>query len=72
MNSETDIKTALLLNGIIALMNNLQMEIVIEGVEHKNQVELLKSYNCDYLQGYYFSKPIKEEDFIESMLSYIK
>ena len=36
---------------------------VAEGIENEQQLNLLKKYNCDYGQGYYFSKPISIYDF---------
>ncbi len=56
--------------GMIILENNIRMlkqmnlKILVEGVETKEQFELLTKFKVDYLQGYYFSKALKEEDFI--------
>ncbi len=54
-----------LIKGIISLSHNLGCDVVAEGVEEKEQIELLKKMNCDQLQGYYFSKPVPANDFIE-------
>ena len=40
-------------------------KIVVEGVEHKEQVDAFIEYGCDYIQGYYYSKPLPKADFIE-------
>ncbi|MBO4643316.1 MAG: EAL domain-containing protein, partial [Alphaproteobacteria bacterium] len=40
----------------------LGLEIVSEGVETKEQLELLKQQGCDIIQGYYISKPIPASD----------
>ena len=37
-------------------------KIVIEGVENEKQLEFAKSKDIDYIQGYYFTKPLKEDD----------
>lgn len=42
----------------ISLAKKLNMKVVIEGVENKNQVTFLKKIGCDYGQGYYYSKPL--------------
>ena len=36
---------------------------VAEGVETKEQFDMLENYKCDFIQGYYFSKPITVEEF---------
>lgn len=47
-----------ILFSVIQMAKSLHMETVAEGVETKNQFELLVSMGCDNIQGYYFSKPI--------------
>jgi sensor c-di-GMP phosphodiesterase-like protein len=42
----------------------LELHIVAEGVEDAYQMEYLKNKGCDTIQGYYFSKPLSEEDFL--------
>lgn len=45
-------------SGIIALAHSLQLKIVAEGVETQEQLALLKSKQCDFYQGYLFSRPL--------------
>jgi len=47
-----------LVKATIAMAHSLGLKVVAEGVETKEQSELLNQLECDYLQGYYFSKPI--------------
>ncbi len=47
---------------ITALARELNLKVTAEGVEQKSQADFLESVNCDQLQGYMFSKPMKEED----------
>jgi len=54
-----------LVSSIIAISENLNLGIVAEGVETKNQIELLSEYNSIVIQGYYFSKPLDFDDFID-------
>ncbi len=46
---------------IISMAHKLNLEVIAEGVETKLQLDILKKYNCDKLQGYYYSKPVPEE-----------
>lgn len=48
-----------LIENIIRLSHSLGLKITVEGVEKKCQYEHLKQLGCDYVQGYYFSKPIE-------------
>ncbi|UFH58866.1 bifunctional diguanylate cyclase/phosphodiesterase [Sulfurovum mangrovi] len=52
-----------IVQGIIELAHNLGMKVVVEGVENQQVVDLMASYGCDYLQGYYFSKPLPSFEF---------
>ena len=49
----------------IALAKKLDMRIVAEGIETREQVDFLASMNCDLIQGYYFAKPMPIADFEE-------
>ncbi len=49
---------------IIDMAHNLKKPVVAEGVEMQEQLELLKSLDCDEAQGYLFSKPLGAEDFV--------
>jgi predicted signal transduction protein with EAL and GGDEF domain len=53
---------------IMSLGRNLGMEMVAEGVETAKQVSLLKSLACEYAQGYFFSKPMNQEEVVEVLL----
>ena len=54
------------IKNIVRLVHSLAMKLTVEGVEHQWQNEKLKTFHCDYIQGYYYSKPISGaeiEDF---------
>lgn len=53
-----------LIEGIIDTSHVLGKEVVAEGVETKEQVEILKRIGCDIIQGRYFSKPLTPEEFL--------
>ena len=63
-NSEGDA----IIKHTIALARELSMKVVIEGVETAEQVEFLKELGCDAIQGFYYSKPVPQEDF-EKMIA---
>ena len=44
--------------AIISMAHALQMQVIAEGVEEHNQLELLRKANCDIVQGYLYSKPV--------------
>ncbi len=51
----------------IHLAKQLDMEIVAEGVEKKEQVEFLAGCGCDMIQGYYYAKPMPAAEYAERM-----
>lgn len=50
------------IENVIRLSHSLNLKITVEGVEEAAQYERLKALGCDYVQGYYFSKPISAEE----------
>ncbi len=48
---------------IIDMAHNLNLDVVAEGVESKEQFDILTQYKCEFYQGYLFSKPVPEYDF---------
>lgn len=54
--------------SIIAMAHALKMQVVAEGVETREQLELLRKHNCDYVQGNYFSKPLSAEELVRYMV----
>ena len=51
------------------LADNLRLKTVVEGVEDAEQVAALKVLGCDYIQGYYFSKPLPPKEFEEYLVA---
>ncbi|MBB1384803.1 bifunctional diguanylate cyclase/phosphodiesterase [Pseudoalteromonas sp. SG45-5] len=54
-----------IVESTLFLANRLNCKVVAEGIENEYLQEALTSMNCDYLQGYYYSKPIGIDDFIK-------
>ena len=59
----TNEKDRRMMELMIDIADFLNVPVVAEGVEHKEQYELLKKSGCDIIQGYYFSKPVPLEEF---------
>lgn len=58
-------KSEHLLASVIRLLKAINVKIVAEGVETKEMTDYLTERGVDYLQGYYFSKPVNEDKFLE-------
>ncbi|QOR62316.1 putative bifunctional diguanylate cyclase/phosphodiesterase [Sulfurovum sp. ST-21] len=54
-----------IIKAMIDLGHSLGMKIVVEGVENQEMADLITSYKCDYMQGYYFGKPLPAYEFQE-------
>jgi len=68
-NVTTDPDDRAITQAIISMAHSLKLDVVAEGVETKEQLELLKSQSCDIIQGYLFSKPIPVHDISPFLLS---
>ena len=53
-----------IVNTIVALGKNLGLSLIAEGVEELSHVEFLKSIGCDEIQGYWYSRPLEEQDLV--------
>ncbi|MDO9494056.1 EAL domain-containing protein [Acetobacterium sp.] len=60
-----------LMESIIMMAHTLHMDVIVEGVEELEQLDCLKTYHCDHVQGYYFSRPIGESH-LEGLLNELK
>jgi len=54
---------------IIAMAHNLRLKVIAESVENVNQLDLLRGKGCDEVQGYYFSRPVPEDELKELILN---
>ncbi|MBR0145285.1 MAG: EAL domain-containing protein [Eubacterium sp.] len=61
-----------ILENTIRMIRQMEKKILVEGVETLAQIKLLENLKVDYLQGYYFSKPIPKKDFIALISAYKK
>ncbi len=63
-----DEKGSSIIQCVLNLAKMLEIPVVAEGVETKEQYEYLKDSGCDVIQGYYFSKPVPKEEFVGKMV----
>lgn len=56
-----------IIKNVSAMLRDLSLKIVAEGVETEGQYIFLKSVGCDYIQGYYFSRPVDEQSFVNML-----
>jgi diguanylate cyclase (GGDEF)-like protein len=66
---EHSTKQQSLVSAIIKMAQALDLKVVAEGVETEGEVRFLQAHNCEIIQGYYFSKPLAQEDFEEQILT---
>jgi diguanylate cyclase (GGDEF)-like protein len=59
------------ITSLVDLGKKLNKKTVFEGVETKEQRDFLRSINCDVVQGYFYSKPLSENDFIQFVKDHI-
>ncbi|MBF0369999.1 MAG: EAL domain-containing protein [Magnetococcales bacterium] len=64
MHLPDDSEDAAIVSATIAIARGLHLKVVAEGVENADQLEFLRVNGCDEIQGYHYSPPLTEEDFI--------
>ena len=70
INSDSeDSKGGSILSSVVQMSRRLNLPVLAEGVETKAQADYLKSIGCTYMQGYYFSKPVPEAEYIKMLSS---
>ena len=60
-----DSKINAVLKYNIRLLKEIGMEIVVEGVETEAALKQFEGMGCDFIQGYYFSRPLPQREFVE-------
>ena len=53
-----------ILQHTVQMMQSINKKLVVEGAETKEAVDALEEMHCDYIQGFYFSRPLKQSDYI--------
>ncbi|MCR5216888.1 MAG: EAL domain-containing protein [Lachnospiraceae bacterium] len=63
-NAMVDDQAMIVLENTMRMIKELHQEIVVEGVESREMMNVLKRNQCDFMQGFLFSEPISEDEFI--------
>lgn len=58
-------KLQIILQNTIQMIKAMNMKIVVEGIETEKLVQQFSDLQCEYIQGYYYSKPIPKEEFVD-------
>lgn len=58
-------RNQLIIKALITIIHDLGIKVVVEGVESLEEVEFLGLQDCDYIQGFYFTNPLPEKDFLD-------
>ena len=63
-NLANDLNDAAIVRAIVSLGHSLNLDVIAEGVEDAEQLEILRKEGCDEVQGYFFSRPLPAKDFM--------
>lgn len=61
----TDRDSFVTIKNLISMFHDVRRKLVAEGVENEEQMSTLRELGCDYIQGYFYSRPVPKENFIE-------
>ena len=64
----TNEKSRMMLDYTTSLINDLGIECIVEGIETKEQVDILRKTKAEMIQGYYFGKPVPKEEFSDRFM----
>ena len=56
-------RAQIIMKDVVRMAQELKTDIIVEGVETKDQIDYLDSIGCEKIQGYYYSRPVPQEDF---------
>ena len=69
-NFDTNPRLMIVLQNTVKMIKDMDMEIVVEGVETQELVDRFTNLKCDYIQGYFYSRPVPKDKFIEFIEQY--
>lgn len=70
LDVETSERTRNIVESVTTMIHSLGVPVVAEGIETASHLEVIKEIGCDYIQGYYFSKPLPEKELLELLKAY--
>ncbi len=65
VDEQNNPKMWIVLQNTVKMLKDMNMEIVVEGIETQTMAEQFAALDCDFIQGYYYSKPIPQQDYVE-------
>uniref|UniRef100_UPI0025FB9429 EAL domain-containing protein n=1 Tax=Anaerovibrio sp. TaxID=1872532 RepID=UPI0025FB9429 len=65
---ETSDRAGIIMKSVVGMAKDLGMEIIVEGVENKKQLDFLQDIGCNMIQGYYFAKPMTTDACLELLM----
>ncbi|NCC76239.1 MAG: EAL domain-containing protein [Clostridia bacterium] len=68
-NIDVSEKEQMIVGSMVTIIHGLGLEVVIEGVETQAQLDSIMKFDCDFIQGYYFSKPLPADEFVRYFFS---
>lgn len=68
---ESNPRLMVVLQNIVKMLKDMNMEIVVEGVETRELVERFGMLDCEFIQGFYYSRPLPKKEFIEFIRSHV-
>ena len=60
----------MILRHTVQMMQSINKRLVVEGAETQEAVDALKDIGCDYIQGFYYSRPLPAEDFVKFLMEH--
>ena len=64
-NFDTNPRLMIVLQNTVKMIKDMDMEIVVEGVETQELVDRFTNLECEYIQGYFYSRPVPKDQFIQ-------
>ena len=68
-NIQHDSRARAIVKNVVNLAKDIDMDVIIEGVETKEQLDFLTSIGCKNIQGFYFAHPMTKEDYLDRLSS---
>lgn len=62
-------KDRIVLKNMIRMLKELKMDVIAEGVETDNQIDILKTMGCEKVQGYYFDRPLEKKEYTKRLVN---
>lgn len=69
VDEQSNPKMWIVLQNTVKMLKDMNMEIVVEGIETQNMADQFAALDCDFIQGYFYSKPIPQSDYVEFVRS---